>query len=155
MHPYINFQVNNRDVDLDRVGLDAEPVCYSGVNPFYVRLLSREKSQGKMQFQLPKKRVKSPVKKVRGKSTREESPTINSSSSKPNCKFSMKLGKMGSARCTPESKRRRRSRLLESVDLHSSGWHEPQWVLLTVDFYRQKSTASVECLKNRVIEWHL
>ncbi|XP_031277198.1 condensin-2 complex subunit H2 [Pistacia vera] len=124
--------VNNGDVALDRSGIDGESICYTAVNPFHVRLLSHEKRQEATQFQLSKKRAKSPTRRFtkgdKGKSVREKSPVVNPSteygssglSSRPNCKFSMKLRKLGGARCTPEGKKRRRSRLIEPVDLHSS-----------------------------------
>uniref|UniRef100_A0A2C9WBN2 Condensin-2 complex subunit H2 n=1 Tax=Manihot esculenta TaxID=3983 RepID=A0A2C9WBN2_MANES len=50
--------VNNGDVDLEKSGVAGESICYTAVNPFYIRLLSHDK---RMKFQLPKKRVKSPI----------------------------------------------------------------------------------------------
>ncbi|OMO53612.1 Non-SMC condensin II complex, subunit H2-like protein [Corchorus capsularis] len=128
--------VNNGDVALDKSGLPGESVCYTAVNPFHVRLLKHEKRRVETQLRTSKKRVKSPLRKEstkdeRNKSSPEKSPTINSDSdyshrstklsSQANCKFSVKLGKFGGVRCTPESKRRRRSRIIEPVDLHSAG----------------------------------
>lgn len=121
--------VNNGDVDLDRRGEQSESICFTAVNPFYVRLLNHERKRGETQFRLPKKRLKSPSRKGPSKGDREKSPIDNPSSgygssavsSQPSCNFSMKLGKLGGVRCTPEGKRRRRSRLVEPVDLHSSG----------------------------------
>ncbi|KAK1591031.1 hypothetical protein Q3G72_001131 [Acer saccharum] len=120
--------VNNGDVDLDRKsGVDNEFVCYTAVNPFHVRLLNHQKKREKTQFRLSKKRAKSPTRKVytkgdRNKSSREKSPTMSPFSenelSQPNGKFSVKLGKISGVRCTPESKRRRRSRIVEPVNLH-------------------------------------
>ena len=125
---HFNFQVNNGDVDLDRKSrVDNEFVCYTAVNPFHVRLLNHQKKREKTQFRLSKKRAKSPTRKVstkgdRNKSNREKSPTMSPSSendlSQPNGKFSVKLGKISGVRCTPESKRRRRSRIVGPVDLH-------------------------------------
>ncbi|KAL5782251.1 hypothetical protein ACOSP7_007280 [Xanthoceras sorbifolium] len=117
--------VNNGDVDLERRGVEGEFVCYTAVNPFHVRLLNYQKRRVKTRFRLSKKRVKSPTGKVSTKGDRNKSPTVSPSSeygsSQPNCKFSVKLGKVSGVRCTPESKRRRRSRIVEPVDLHSSG----------------------------------
>ncbi|KAK9288169.1 hypothetical protein L1049_016618 [Liquidambar formosana] len=127
--------VNNGDIDLDKGGADGESVCYTAVNPFYVRLLKHDKKQEEPHFRSSKKRAKSPmrrgcIKSDREKSVREKSPAVNPLSSgstatmlssQPNCKFSVKLGKIGGIRCTPEGKRRRRTRLVEPVDLHSAG----------------------------------
>ncbi|XP_030975722.1 condensin-2 complex subunit H2 isoform X1 [Quercus lobata] len=127
--------VNNGDVDLDRSGVDGKSICYTAVNPFHVRLLSHDKKQEEKQFRFSKKRAKSPIGKECAKSNRnkpgkDKSPANDSSSkeykstegsSQPNCKFSVKLGKISGVRCTPEGKRRRRSRLIEPVDLHSAG----------------------------------
>lgn len=126
--------MNNGDVDLDRSGVNGGVICYTAVNPFYIRLLSHDKRQEETKFRLSKKRVKSPLGKgcnkiYKDKFGRESSPTVNSStqhgstivSSQTKSKFSAKLGKIGGVRCTPEGKRRRRSRLVEPVDLHSAG----------------------------------
>ncbi|XVF38754.1 hypothetical protein REPUB_Repub20aG0129000 [Reevesia pubescens] len=119
--------VNNGDVDLDRSGVHGESVCYTAVNPFHVRLLKNDKRRVETQLPMPKKRGKKPTKGDRNKSSPEKCPSINSDSdfgskklSQPNCNFSVKLGKFGGVRCTPEGKRRRRSRLVEPVDLHSA-----------------------------------
>eukprot|EP00258_Populus_trichocarpa_P031925 XP_024447944.1 condensin-2 complex subunit H2 [Populus trichocarpa] len=90
--------VNNGEVDFDRSQANTESFCYTAVNPFHVRLLSHKKEQEGRQFQLSKKRVKSPIRKG-----------------------GPKLGKNGNTRCTPEGKKRRRSRVVEPVDLHSAG----------------------------------
>ncbi|XP_065616552.1 condensin-2 complex subunit H2 isoform X5 [Quercus suber] len=127
--------VNNGDVDLDRSRVDGKSICYTAVNPFHVRLLSHDKKQEEKQFRFSKKRAKSPIGKEcaktnRNKPGKEKSPANDSSSkeykstegsSRPNCKFSVKLGKINGVRCTPDGKRRRRSRLIEPVDLHSAG----------------------------------
>ncbi|KAL4311384.1 hypothetical protein GQ457_01G030600 [Hibiscus cannabinus] len=129
--------VNNGDVGLDRCGLPGESVCYTAVNPFHVQLLKRDKRKVETQFRMPAKRVKSPLSRKRTKGGKnipspEKRPSANSDSdygsaklsSQQNCKASVKLGKLGSARCTPESKRRRSSRLVEPVDLQSALRHE-------------------------------
>ncbi|GMJ12239.1 hypersensitive to excess boron 2 [Hibiscus trionum] len=124
--------VNNGDVGLDRSGVHGEEsVCYTAVNPFHVRLLKHDKRR--VELRMPKKRVKSPLSKKRTKGDRNMSSPetcvpVNSDSvygsaklsSQQNCKSSVKLGKFGSVRCSPESKRRRRSRLVEPVDLQSA-----------------------------------
>lgn len=122
--------VNNEDVNLDRGGTDGESVCYTDANPFYIKLLNRDKRREEVQLRSTKKRAKSPTKKEctkgnRDKSEIENRPPVSSSSTtalqpQPNCKFSVKLGKINPIRCTPERKRRRRSRIAEPVDLHSS-----------------------------------
>ncbi|XAR48686.1 hypothetical protein NMG60_11031584 [Bertholletia excelsa] len=127
--------VNDGNVDLERGGADSEFICYTATNPFYVQLLSHEKRQQEVQLRSSKKRAKSPTKKPRIKARRIKSgrekrsavssPPSGSTSmivSPPlNCKFSVKLGKVNGIRCTPEGKRRRRSPLVEPLDLHSAG----------------------------------
>lgn len=121
--------MNNGDIDLDMRGEHGKAICYTAVNPFHVRLLNHERKPGETQFRLPRKRLKSPSRKGPSKGDREKSPIVNPSSrygssaasSQPSCNFSMKLRKLGGVRCTPEGKRRRRSRLVEPVDLQSSG----------------------------------
>ncbi|XWS14109.1 hypothetical protein CRYUN_Cryun36dG0094900 [Craigia yunnanensis] len=114
--------VNNGDVDLDRSGVHGESVCYSAVNPFHVQLLKHDKRRVETQLPMPKKRVKSPLSKEPTKGDRNKSSPEKSTklSSQPNCKYSVKLGKFGGVRCTPEGKKRRRSRFVEPVDLHSA-----------------------------------
>ncbi|XP_011010877.1 PREDICTED: condensin-2 complex subunit H2-like [Populus euphratica] len=90
--------VNNGEVDFDRSQANTESFCYTAINPFHVRLLGHKKEKEGRQFQLSKKRVKSPIRKG-----------------------GPKLGKNGNTRCTPEGKKRRRSRVVEPVDLHSAG----------------------------------
>lgn len=129
-----NFQVNNRDVDLERNGVDGGSVCYTAVNPFHVRLLKHDKKREDVQLRLSKKRAKSPIKKPslkgeKSKGGRGKSPTISSSreygptglSPPANCKFSVKLGKVSALKLSPEAKRRRRSQYIEPVNLHSAG----------------------------------
>ncbi|XP_062150325.1 condensin-2 complex subunit H2 isoform X3 [Alnus glutinosa] len=126
--------VNNGDVDLDRSGLDGKSICYTAVNPFHVRLLHHDKNHEETKLGVSKKRVASPTgkectKSDRDKSGKEKSPIVRSSREhrsrnmlpQPNCKFPVKLGTIGGVRCTPEGKRRRRSRFIEPVDLHSTG----------------------------------
>ena len=76
-----------------------------------------------MQFRFSKKRVKSPLRRGCNKGSgakfvKEKSPRVNSP--QMNCDFPVKLGKVGSARCTPEGKKRRRARFVEPVDIISS-----------------------------------
>ncbi|KAA8548961.1 hypothetical protein F0562_000645 [Nyssa sinensis] len=126
--------VNNGSVDLERGATAGESTCYTAVNPFYVWLLSHDKKRGEVQLRSSKKRAKSPVRRCfkgdRDKSGREKQSPVSSSpsgstsramSSQLNSKFSLKLGKVGGFRCTPDGKKRRRSRFVEPVDLHSTG----------------------------------
>ncbi|KAF9622188.1 hypothetical protein IFM89_030046 [Coptis chinensis] len=122
--------VNNRNVDLERGECDAQPVCYTAVNPFYVRLLSHVKRPEERKFG-SRKRVKSPLGKHRSQGNKDKiiqgtfssvsspSSELNSSmkSSRGSGDLCVKLGK--TIRCTPEGKRRRRSRLVEAVDMQS------------------------------------
>ncbi|KAI5446428.1 condensin-2 complex subunit H2 [Lathyrus oleraceus] len=126
--------VNNGEVELQRHDVPGESLCYTGVNPFHVKLLKHDKKKevGK-QFGISKKRVKSPTKNPptkdeRKKIIRREKSPISSSSRKhgrtelaspTNCKFSVNLGKVSAMKFSPESKRRRRS--VEPVNLHSAG----------------------------------
>lgn len=126
--------MNNGDIDLDRNGVHEESVCYTAVNPFHVRLLKHDKRRVETKIRMPKKRgksplIKEPTKDNGTKSLQEQRTSANSDldygstklSSQRNCsKLSIKLGKFGVVRCTPESKRRRRSRFVEPVDLHSA-----------------------------------
>jgi len=77
-------------------------------------------------------REKSPTKKSSTKGNRniterEKSPTssrryVSSGVSPPtNCKLSVKLRKVSAMNISPEAKRRRRSRYIEPVNLHSAG----------------------------------
>ncbi|MQM19417.1 hypothetical protein Taro_052420, partial [Colocasia esculenta] len=111
--------VNNGDVDLENGQAMGESICYTSAIPFFVRLHGIGKREVK--FHSLKKRVKSPLRKGCLK--------LDSSSSKSTCpvksphqndKVSMKLGKGNVSRCTPESKRRRRSRLVAPIDLPSA-----------------------------------
>ncbi|KAF3456260.1 hypothetical protein FNV43_RR00910 [Rhamnella rubrinervis] len=121
--------VNNGDVELDRNGMDGEPVCYTAVNPFHVRLRSHDKRRKEAQFGLSRKRVKSPTRKARMegdgvKFERKKSSFAKSSSEvyksmERNCKFSVKVGNIGGVRCTPEGKKRRKSLLAKPPDIHS------------------------------------
>ncbi|XP_024027056.1 condensin-2 complex subunit H2 [Morus notabilis] len=126
--------VNNGDVELERSGVDCQSLCYTTANPFHIRLLSHDKGREEACFRLSRKRVKSPARKSSRKGGNEnfgidksKSPSVDSSNllgsretpSQPNGKFSVK--KIGALRCTPEGKKRRRSRLVEPVDLHSAG----------------------------------
>ncbi|GLT99091.1 hypothetical protein SLE2022_165550 [Rubroshorea leprosula] len=121
--------VNNGDVDLDRSGAQSESVCYTSVNTFHIRLVKHDRRRVKPPFQLSKRRGKSPMTKQsrkhdRDKWSSQKSPVINSASeygstinsSQPNCKVSARLGSIGGIRCTPDGKRRRRSRILQRLD---------------------------------------
>lgn len=105
--------MNNGNVDIQRDGTSNDFQCYTAVNPFHVRLLSHDKKHEEVQLRSSKKRAKSPTMKGCNKGERDKSQLSP--------KFPLKLGKVGSIRCTPEGKRRRRSRLVEPVDMHSAG----------------------------------
>ncbi|KMS98964.1 hypothetical protein BVRB_3g067040 [Beta vulgaris subsp. vulgaris] len=125
--------VNDRKVDLERSTSTSDSFCYTAVNPFHIRLLSHAKGPKKMQFQFTKKRQKSPItrgcKKGEIDNLSRQPLVVGSPSSasksrailaQPNCKFSAKLEKDGRLGSTPDRKRRRRSRLVEAVDLSSA-----------------------------------
>ncbi|XP_042474897.1 condensin-2 complex subunit H2-like [Macadamia integrifolia] len=126
--------VNNGDVELDKGGTGGEPVCYTAGNPFYVRVPNHDKRRDKVKLNPLKKRVRSPLREVHvngnGDKAGEHHPKFSLStselissvkSSRSNKKFSVKLEKLNRVRCTPEAKRRRSSRLIETVDLQSTG----------------------------------
>ncbi|KAF5738730.1 condensin-2 complex subunit H2 isoform X2 [Tripterygium wilfordii] len=125
--------VNNGDVAMDRSRVDGESICYTAVNPFHIKLLKHNKAREEARFHLSRKRVKSPPSKGLKKANKdkpmiERSPTSNSSlayglapKTQPNCKFTVKPGKVGGMRCTPDGKRRRRSRFVKPVDINSAG----------------------------------
>lgn len=106
------IQVNNGDVELEKPGNSVgEPVCYTAVNPFSVRLLSdRNRKAEKNAMHLPRKREKSPT--AKGKSP--ESPPSKkanntcSVSSKETRKVSLKISKINNVgtKCTRKSKKR-------------------------------------------------
>ncbi|GFZ21781.1 hypothetical protein Acr_29g0009430 [Actinidia rufa] len=108
--------VNNGNIDLERGDTGSEPMCYTAVSPFYVRLLSRDKGREEVQLRSSNKRVMSQIRKICTKRERDKSGREKS----PNVSLSLKLGKFGTFRCTPEGKRRQRSQLVDSVGLHSS-----------------------------------
>lgn len=127
--------MNNGNVDLQRVDTNNdEHTCYTAGKPFHIRLLRHAKRRQEVQLRSSKKRAKSPMKKVEIKDGRDKSvkgnlqsisslPLASTSGSMPleiNGKFSPKLGKVGSTRCTPKSKKKRRSKFVEPVDLHSA-----------------------------------
>lgn len=119
--------VNNGDVDLERSDV-SESVCYTAVNPFHVRLIGNKTRVREIHI---KKRMRSPIKHARkgggNEPVREREKSPANSLSRPrsrvlspqlHSKFPNKVAKVGGVRCTPDSKRRRRSRFVEPVDLH-------------------------------------
>ncbi|CAN4094949.1 unnamed protein product [Withania somnifera] len=114
--------VNNGDVCLER-GAVCESICYTAANPFSVRLLRRANIREKMQFQSSKKRAKFPIHNQYNKKEKNKGKAVQaavgSSPSGPDSggRFSLNLGKVNGTRCTPESKKRRKSRLVVSPDL--------------------------------------
>ncbi|CAL1413200.1 unnamed protein product [Linum trigynum] len=120
--------VNDGDIDLEKnAAANGKSFCYTAVNPFHVKLLKRDGRQAQKHFKFSKKRVKSPLMKARNKegekklsidrSSTPKSQLENGSPSLTNSKFTSKLQMNSSRRCTPEGKRRRRSRLVEPIDL--------------------------------------
>lgn len=101
--------VNNGNVELDRGGggCEGEFLCYTGEKPFHVRLLS-DATRPEVQLRSSSKRPKSQMK--RGKEN--QGAAMGSS---------VKVGKVNGIRCTPEGKRRRRSRLVDPDGLNSAG----------------------------------
>ncbi|XP_049363815.1 condensin-2 complex subunit H2 isoform X2 [Solanum verrucosum] len=114
--------VNNGDVALER-GDVCESTCYTAANPFSVQLLRHGNGREEMQFQSSKKRVKSPMhnqnirkEKNKGKAVHA---AVDSSPSGPDSdsRVPLKLGKVNGTRCTPESKKRRKSRIALASDV--------------------------------------
>ncbi|CAA0834829.1 Condensin-2 complex subunit H2 [Striga hermonthica] len=118
--------VNNGDVDLVLNGQKTASTCHSDANPFYVRLLKNERKKGIL-LQSSKKRAKSPVMKVHGNAKsrkgKENLPAVSSSPQGSNSSFklSVSLGKQSRSRCTPEGKKRRKSRLVAPLDMNFVG----------------------------------
>ncbi|KAJ4893801.1 Condensin-2 complex subunit H2 [Raphanus sativus] len=106
--------VNNGDVELEKPGNSVgEPVCYTAVNPFSVRLLGdRNRKTEKAAIHLPRKRANSPT--AKGKSpesppSKKANNTCSSVSSQETRKVSLKISKItsvGSTKCTRKSKKR-------------------------------------------------
>lgn len=126
----ISFQVNNGDVDLDKGKGAGSSVCFTAINPFYVRLCGNARA-GESQVRSAKKRVTSSMRRVDRRTKTDklmiEEPTASPRSktrpreSPPQPKFTLKIGKGGGIRCTPEGKKRRKSRFVEPINLHSAG----------------------------------
>ncbi|XP_076900973.1 condensin-2 complex subunit H2-like [Bidens hawaiensis] len=104
--------VNNGNVELIKGGTGGELVCYTAKNPFRVRLLSKKKRE--VQIKSANKRPKAQLQ--RGK----DNHGLSTGSPLLSSPMSVKLGHVGS-RCTPEGKRRRRSRLVDPDGLNSAG----------------------------------
>ncbi|ERN03322.1 condensin-2 complex subunit H2 isoform X1 [Amborella trichopoda] len=118
--------VNNGNVVLDKVSSNGAAFCFSAANPFYVRLLSSSKKHEEMlSYKAPSfagkhgmslKRLKSPLGKGCQNQANEASLTSSSfqevtssgTFSHSNSKSSLNTGRV---KCTPEGKRRRKSRL--------------------------------------------
>jgi condensin-2 complex subunit H2 len=106
--------VNNGDVDLEKPGNSTnEPMCYTAVKPFSVRLLKvHNRKNEKRGIHLPQKRAKSPI--TKGKSHESPPPKKRNtcSVSSQTRKVSLKISKINGVgvRCTPNSKKRRKGR---------------------------------------------
>ncbi|KAL8167180.1 hypothetical protein V2J09_008679 [Rumex salicifolius] len=116
--------VNEGKIDLDKPAPTSNSFCYTVVNPFYVRCLGKqEEGPDKRLFPQPKKRPNSAIKK-----RSKQQPSVVDLSSKSLVKSPQKNGKLSAkklgvpviGRCTPESKRRRKSRLVDPPDLRSA-----------------------------------
>ncbi|KAI7747175.1 hypothetical protein M8C21_006618 [Ambrosia artemisiifolia] len=105
--------VNNGNVELIKGGSHGELVCYTAENPFHVRLLSNKK-RAEVQIKSANKRSKAQLQ-------REKENHRLASGSPSSSKISVKLGNVVGSRCTPEGKRRRRSRLVDPDGLNSAG----------------------------------
>lgn len=107
---------------MERGGI-GESTCYTAANPFSVRLLKHDKGKEKMQFQSSKKRGKSPVHNQSSGKGKNKGKTVQAGvdSSPPGAdsgsRFPLKLGKVNGTRCTPENKKRRKSRIAVTSDL--------------------------------------
>ncbi|KAL3634626.1 Condensin-2 complex subunit H2 [Castilleja foliolosa] len=115
--------VNNGDVHLVRDSQNVTPTCHSNANPFFVKLLKNERKKGIL-LQSSRKRAKSPIMKahvkVKNGKGKENCPAVDSSpqGSKSNCRFSASLSKPNTrSRCTPEGKKRRKSRIVAPLDM--------------------------------------
>ncbi|KAM0942310.1 putative condensin II complex subunit H2, condensin-2 complex subunit H2 [Dioscorea sansibarensis] len=113
--------VNNGDVDLQRSQPCDKVICYTSTTPFHVRLIKNSKPE-EPAIRSAKKRVKSPSKKRSGKSSLSlKGTSLPVISPQQNGRSSLKLAKNNGAKCTPDGKRRRRSRLIDPVDILSAG----------------------------------
>ncbi|KAJ6797588.1 condensin-2 complex subunit H2 [Iris pallida] len=115
--------VNNGTVDLQRADSGSELVCYSAANPFYVKLLHNERRKEMEVCSSSRKRLKSPKRNAHNsKANRSTSEATSPSKSlHQNGRLPVKIGKGTVIRCTPEGKRRRKSRMREAVDLQPAG----------------------------------
>ncbi|ONK75006.1 uncharacterized protein A4U43_C03F12330 [Asparagus officinalis] len=109
--------VNNGEVDLQRAPANSKLICFTAENPFTVKLLRNSRQKEEMGM-FSRKRVKSPSNHQN--SSKANPSTSPSKPSNQSGRLSVKLGKGAVIRCTPEGKRRRRSRLA-SVDLQPAG----------------------------------
>ncbi|KAK4755549.1 hypothetical protein SAY87_009306 [Trapa incisa] len=121
--------VNNRDVELEKDKGGGSSVCFTATNPFYVRLSNNTRA-GESQVQSAKKSVTSSMRRVKRTKTHKlmiVEPVANPRSktrpreSPTQPKITPKFGKGGGILCTPEGKKRRKSRLVEPINLHSAG----------------------------------
>lgn len=121
--------VNDGNIDLEKPAPSGESFCYTVVNPFYVRCLGKQDNAGKRIFPQPKKRPNSAIKNkskqtdanlMKRQPSNVSPRSISRSltrSTQQNDKFrAKKLGVPVIGRCTPDSKRRRKSRLVEQLE---------------------------------------
>ncbi|XP_057806042.1 condensin-2 complex subunit H2 [Salvia miltiorrhiza] len=119
--------VNNGDVDLVRGSQASASTCHSDENSFHLRLLKNERKKGIL-LQSCKKRAKSPLVKNKAKIKNKGKENCVVSDSSPQAqaysssyRFSISIGKSNSARCTPEGKKRRKSRVVAPLDINFVG----------------------------------
>ncbi|KAJ9549408.1 hypothetical protein OSB04_021951, partial [Centaurea solstitialis] len=103
----ISSVVNNGNVELDRGECEGEFLCFTGEKPFNVRLLT-DVARPEVQLRSSTKRPKSQVNRAK----ENQVPAKGGSS--------VKVGKGVGIRCTPDGKRRRRSRVVDPDGLNSA-----------------------------------
>ncbi|XP_010314712.2 condensin-2 complex subunit H2 isoform X2 [Solanum lycopersicum] len=114
--------VNNGDVALER-GEVGESTCYTAANPFSVQLLRHGNDREEMQFQSTKKRAESPMHHQNNRKEKNKGKAVHAAvdSSPPgpdsDSRLPLKLGKVNGTRCTPDSKKRRKSRIALASDV--------------------------------------
>ncbi|KAL1536281.1 Condensin-2 complex subunit H2 [Salvia divinorum] len=117
--------VNNGDIDLVRSSQASMPTCHSDENTFHLRLLKNEKKK-EILLQSSKKRAKSPLVKGYAKVNNKGKENCVASDSPPqgnssSCRFSIRIVKSSKTRCTPESKKRRKSPIVAPLDMNFLG----------------------------------
>lgn len=100
-----------------------ESTCYTAANPFSVQLLRHGNDREEMQFQSTKKRAESPMHHQNNRKEKNKGKAVHAAvdSSPPgpdsDSRLPLKLGKVNGTRCTPDSKKRRKSRIALASDV--------------------------------------